>query len=144
MEKLKRSKPSEPVKLKIKKGDTVEVISGKDKAASGQTPKRGVVLAAYPKENKILVQGVNIIIKHQKERTARTASPENPGQPQTIPGERLEREAPLFVSKVMLVCPNCQLPTRVGYAFKEGTEKLSRRKYRVCKHPECGKAIDQI
>jgi len=144
MEKLKRSKPLEPVKLKIKKGDTVEVISGKDRAASGQPPKRGIVLAAYPKENKVLVQGVNIMIKHQKERTVRTVNPDNPAQPTTIPGERVERETPLFVAKVMLVCPNCQRPTRVGYAFKEGTEKLSHRKYRVCKHPDCAKAIDQI
>lgn len=143
MEKLKLSKPTEPIKLKIKKGDLVEVISGKDKAASGQPRKRGKVLAAYPKENKVLVEGVNIIVKHQKERTARHVDPENPTQPTVIPGERVEREAPLFVAKVMLVCPNCDRPTRVGYAFREGTEKLSRRKYRVCKHADCGKAIDQ-
>lgn len=138
MQKLKRSKPTEPVKLKVKKGDTVEVISGKDKT------KRGEIIAAYPKENKVLVQGVNIMIKHQKERTIARPNAENPGQPQTIPGDRVEKEAPLFVSKVMLVCPSCQRPTRVGYAFKEGTEKLSHRKYRVCKHSDCAKAIDQI
>ncbi len=142
MPKLKKSTPLEPVKLKIKKGDTVEVISGKDKASSGQPPKRGEVLAAYPKENKVLVKGVNMIIKHQKERPSSRPSLNN-ATPPPIPGGRIEKENPLFVAKVMLVCPNCQRPTRVGYAFREGQEKLSRRKYRVCKHPDCAKAIDQ-
>ena len=144
MPRLKKSTPLEPVKLKIKKGDIVEVITGKDKAASGQPPKRGEVLAAFPKENKVLVKGINIIIKHQKERTSSKPSANGMQQPETIPGGRIEKETPLFVAKVMLVCPSCQRPTRVGYAFKEGAEKLSRRKYRVCKHPDCAKAIDQI
>ena len=144
MPKLKKSKPLEPVKLKIKKGDTVEVISGKDKSASGQPPKRGTVLAAYPKENKVLVEGINVLIKHQKEKPINRPGATNAAQNQSIPGGRIEKESPLFVAKVMLVCPSCQRPTRVGYAFKEGEGKLSSRKYRVCKHPDCAKAIDQI
>ncbi|HZP83610.1 MAG TPA: 50S ribosomal protein L24 [Chthonomonadaceae bacterium] len=134
MEKLKRSKPAEPVKLKIKKGDTVEIISGKDKG------KRGEILAAYPKENKVKVRGANMIIRHQKDRPSRR--PGAAGVNQVQKGGRIEKEAPLFAAKVMLVCPQCGRPTRVGYAFKEGTEKLSRRKFRVCKHPDCGKPID--
>lgn len=143
MPRLKKSIPLEPVKLKIKKGDTVEVISGKDKSASGQPPKRGEVLAAYPKENKVLVKDVNKIIKHQKEKPLNRPG-SNAAQPQSIPGGRIEKETPIFAAKVMLVCPSCQRPTRVGYAFKEGTEKLSRRKYRVCKHSDCAKPIDNI
>ena len=144
MQKLKRSKPLEPVKLKIKKGDTVQVISGKDKAASGQPPMRGEVLAAYPKENKVLVKGVNIVIKHQKEKPINRPGAANAGQQQSIPGGRIEKETPLFVAKVMLVCPSCERPTRVGYAFNEGEGKLSHRKYRVCKHPDCAKPIDKV
>ncbi len=134
MRKLKLSKPEEPVKLKIKKGDTVEVISGKDKG------KRGEILAAYPKENKVLVKGANIVIRHTKDRPSNRAGAAGINQMQK--GGRLEKEAPLFASKVMLVCPACGRPTRVGHDFKEGTEKLSRRKFRVCKHPDCHKPID--
>ncbi|HZT43491.1 MAG TPA: 50S ribosomal protein L24 [Chthonomonadaceae bacterium] len=130
----KRSTPKEPVKLKVKKGDTVEVISGKDKG------KRGQVLTAYPKENKVTVQGANMIVRHTKDRPSNRPGAE--GINRIIKGGRVEKEAPLFASKVMVVCPSCHRPTRVGYAYREGTDKPSRRKYRVCKHPDCGKAID--
>jgi large subunit ribosomal protein L24 len=134
MARLKRSKPEEPVKLKLRKGDTVEVISGKDAG------KRGEILAAYPKENKVLVKGVNTIVKHQKDKPS--SKPGAAGANQVIKGGRIEKESPLFAAKVMVVCPSCQRPTRVGYAYHEGEEKLSRRKYRVCKHPDCGKPIE--
>ncbi len=130
----KPSLPYEPIKLKVKKGDTVQVISGKDKG------NRGTVLTASPKENRVVVQGLNIMIKHQKDRPS--SRPSSTGANQVIKGGRIEKEAPLNASKVMLVCPTCNRPTRVGYAFREGTEKLSRRKYRVCKHSDCGKAIN--
>ncbi|MBC7529213.1 MAG: 50S ribosomal protein L24 [Chthonomonadaceae bacterium] len=133
---VKRSKPTEPVKLKVKKGDTVQVISGKDKG------KKGIILEAMPKENKIIVEGANIRIKHRKDR--QTARPDASGANAVISGGRIEEPAPLFVAKVMLVCPACSRPTRVGYAYREGEEKLSRRKYRVCKHADCGKAIDKV
>lgn len=136
MPRLKRAVPLEPVKLKVKKGDTVEVIAGKDKG------KRGEILQAFPKLNKVLVKGANILIKHQKDKPSN--KPGAAGQNQVLKGGRIERESPLYCAKVMLVCPNCQRPTRVGYAFKEGDEKLSRRKYRVCKHPDCAKPIDAI
>jgi large subunit ribosomal protein L24 len=134
MPRLKRAIPLEPVKLKIKKGDTVEVIAGKDKG------KRGVILAAFPKLNKVTVEGANKLTRHRKDRPNR--SPGAAGANQIIKGGRIEEETPLHAAKVMLVCPNCQKPTRVGYAYREGGEKLSRRKYRVCKHPDCGKSID--
>jgi large subunit ribosomal protein L24 len=136
MPRLKRAVPEEPVKLKVKKGDTVEVIAGKDKG------KRGEILQAYPKLNKVKVKGANMLTRHRKDRASRGVAAA--GANQMIKGGRIEEESPLYVAKVMLVCPNCQRPTRVGYAYKEGTEKLSRRKYRVCKHPDCAKAIDTI
>lgn len=127
--KLKRGEYE--AKLRIKKGDEVMVIAGKDKG------KTGKILRAFPKTNKVLVEGVNIIIKHQKARqTGR------PGAQQMQEGGRIEKPAPLFVPKVMLVCPSCHRPTRVGYDYLEGEGKLSSRKIRVCKHPDCAKRID--
>jgi large subunit ribosomal protein L24 len=130
----KPSKPEEPVKLKVKKGDLVEVISGKDKG------KQGEILHAFPKENKVVVKGANMMVKHTKDRPSR--KPGTSGANNVIKGGRVEKEAPLFASKVMVVCPSCKRPTRVGYDYKEGDEKLSRRKFRKCKHPDCGKSID--
>lgn len=134
MPRLKRSAPTEPVKLKVKKGDLVEVISGKDRG------KRGEVLTALPKENKVVVQGANMMTKHVKDRPMRNPGA-NPNK-NVIKGGRIEKEAPLFTAKVMVVCPACKRPTRVGYDYHEGEEKLSRRKFRKCKHPDCGKSID--
>jgi len=134
MPKLKRAIPLEPVKLKIKKGDTVEVIAGKDKG------KQGKILAAFPKLNQVTVEKCNMLTRHRKDRPNRNAGAT--GVNQVIKGGRIEEERPLHAAKVMLVCPNCNRPTRVGYAFREGGEKLSHRKYRVCKHPDCGKSID--
>ena len=130
-----KKKPGEyEVKLRIKKGDEVMVIAGKDKG------KTGKILHAYPKTNKVLVDGVNIVVKHQKAR--QTGRPGRSGAQQIQEGGRIHKPTPLFAPKVMLVCPQCHRPTRVGYEFHDGEEKLSRRKYRVCKHPDCGKAID--
>ena len=127
--KLKRGEYE--AKLRIKKGDEVMVIAGKDKG------KTGKIIRAFPKTNKVLVEGVNIIIKHQKARQSG-----RPGAQQVQEGGRIEKPAPLFVPKVMLMCPNCHRPTRVGYVYNEGEIKLSSRKFRVCKHPDCAKRID--
>ena len=95
MARLKPSKPLEPVKLKVKKGDTVEIISGKDKG------KRGKVLQAMPKDNKVLVEDANKIIRHTKDRPNRNPGA-NPAD-NVIKGGRIEKESPLFVAKVMVV-----------------------------------------
>lgn len=95
--------------MKIKKGDTVLVIKGKDK---GKVAK---VLRGFPKENKILVEKINIKKKHQRPRRS--------GEK----GQIIERPAPLFISKVKLVCPKCKKPTRVGYRL------TANRKIRICK-----------
>jgi len=130
-----RRKPGEyPAKLRIKKGDEVMVIAGKDRG------KTGKVIRALPKVNKVIVEGVNIVIKHQKAR--QTGRPGRTGVQNIQEGGRIEKPAPLFVPKVMLVCPQCHRPTRVGYLYREGPEKPSARKYRVCKHPDCAKPID--
>ena len=106
--------------VKIKSGDTVEVIQGDDWGV------RGTVRIANPKTNRIVVEGVNIVIKHQRPIPA--------GRQQTQ-GGRIEIEAPIDVSNVMLVCPSCQERARVGYAYIDGGRKM-----RVCK--KCKAQID--
>ncbi|ELK20894.1 50S ribosomal protein L24 [Anoxybacillus flavithermus TNO-09.006] len=88
--------------MHVKKGDKVQVISGKDKG------KQGVILAAFPKKNRVLVEGVNIIKKHVKPSQA---------NPQ---GGIISQEAPIHVSNVMPLDPKTGLPTRVGYKVVDG------------------------
>jgi large subunit ribosomal protein L24 len=93
--KAARTKPvPQAMKMHVTKGDTVQVISGDDKG------KRGTVLRTYPKRGRVVVQGVNIIKKHQR------AS-------QTSEAGIIEREAPIYVSKVMLIDPKTNEPTRI-------------------------------
>ena len=130
-----KKKPGEyEVKLRIKKGDEVQVINGKDKG------KTGKILHAFPKTNKVLVEGVNMITKHQKARQSGRAGASGVANIQQ--GGRIHKPSPMFAPKVMLVCPHCHRPTRIGYDYQEGEGKLASRKYRVCKHPDCAKRID--
>jgi large subunit ribosomal protein L24 len=101
-----------PKKMHVKKGDTVEIISGKDKS------KRGKVLAAYPSEGKIIVEGVNLLTKHKKARGANQQ------------GGIIHQEGPIYSSKAMLVCKKCNKPTRVGHKILEDGTKV--RVCRVC------------
>ncbi len=111
-------------KLNVKKGDTVVVISGKDKG------KQGKILVSYPDKDRVVVQNANMITKHVKPRR------------QGEPGGRIEKEGPIHVSNVKLVCPKCGKATRVGHEIKEveisGVKK--KKSVRVCK--ECGAQID--
>lgn len=106
--------------MKIKSGDTIEVIRGDDWGV------RGTVRVTNPRKRKVIVEGINIVIKHQR--------PVPAGRQQTQ-GGRIEIEAPIDVSDVMLVCPSCQERTRVGYTRIEGGSKM-----RVCK--KCSAQID--
>jgi large subunit ribosomal protein L24 len=130
--KLKRGEYE--AKLRIRKGDRVQVIAGKDKG------KAGKVLRAFPKTNKLLVEGVNMIVKHQKAR--QTGRQGATGVQEIQEGGRIQKPSPLFAPKVMLLCPHCNRPARVQYQFREGEGKLASRKYRVCHHQDCGKPID--
>ncbi len=91
--------------MKIKKGDQVEIIAGKD------TGKRGVVLSVFPESAKVVVQGTNMMKRHLRSK--------RDGEK----GQRIEKEAPLHISNVMLVCPHTGVPTRIGYKI-EGNEKM--------------------
>jgi len=105
---------------KIKKGDTVEVVSGNDRDL------RGVVQRVLTKSDRIVVAGVNKVKKHQR--------PMRAGRGQVQPGI-IEFEAPFHVSNVMLVCPRCDQRTRVGFSRLEDGHKV-----RVCK--QCDEVID--
>jgi len=95
--------------MKVKKGDTVLIITGKDK---GKTAK---ILKSLPKEGKVLVEGVNLKAKHSK--------PKRQGEK----GQIVRVPSPLDSSNVKFLCPKCQKVTRLGY------EVTKDRKYRVCK-----------
>jgi large subunit ribosomal protein L24 len=119
--------------MKIKKGDTVQMIAGKDRG------KQGRVIDAQPGKGRVVVENLNQIKRHQKPRPVRDAS--RMGGTQIIPGGIVERAAAVDVSNVMLVCPVCKQPTRVGHRFKE--EHGQTVKVRVCKNPDCGQEIDR-
>ena len=106
------------MKVKIRKGDTVEVISGRleDKG------KRGEVINVILDDRRVVVQGVNIRIKHQKQVQTQAGRNINPG--------RIQFEAPINISNVMLVCPKCSEPTRVG--VQRGEDGV----HRICKNCE--------
>jgi large subunit ribosomal protein L24 len=98
--------------MKIRKDDTVLVIAGKDRG------KKGKVRFAYPKKERVLVEGINFIKRHARAmRQVRQAG-------------IIEREAPIHVSDVMLLCSKCNHPTRVAFRFLESGKKV--RSCRLC------------
>lgn len=105
----------------VHKGDEVLVLSGKD------VSKRGKVLEAIPGKDKVIVEGINIVKRHQKARG---------GTIQQQQAGIIEKPAPMWASKVMVICPNCDKPTRVGYQIREDGTKV-----RWCKR--CNTAIDE-
>jgi large subunit ribosomal protein L24 len=120
-------------KLKIKKGDLVEVISGKDRG------KQGRVIEARPGENRVVVENLNIIKRHMRPRAMKDAS--RMGSPQVVPGGIIEKAAPLDASNVMIVCPVCNKATRVGVKTVERHGEM--HKVRVCRREGCGQEIDK-
>ncbi|HHU06288.1 MAG TPA: 50S ribosomal protein L24 [Clostridiales bacterium] len=102
--------------MHVKKDDLVVVLSGKDKG------KKGKVLAAFPNDGKLIVEGVNVASRHQKPRK------------QGEEGGIIKKETPIYASKVMRVCPKCSQPTRVAHKILEDGTKT-----RVCK--KCGASI---
>ena len=104
-------------KLHVKKGDTVVVLSGKDKG------KQGKIISAMPKKGMVVVEGTNKVKRHTKP---------NMKAPQ---GGILDKEMPLNSCKVMLICPACNKPTRIAHKLVDG------KNARVCK--KCGEVVDQ-
>ena len=101
--------------MKIKKGDTVQVIAGKDLG------KVGEVTRVIPETDKVIVDGVNVAKRHQRATNA------------TMQGGIIDKDMPLHISNVAIVCSSCDKPTRIGYRFDGDT------KVRVCR--KCGKDL---
>jgi large subunit ribosomal protein L24 len=99
--------------MKIRKGDRVQVLAGKDRG------KTGTVTFAYPATGKVVVDGLNVAKKHQKPTRA------------TMQGGIIDKEMPMPVANVAIVCPSCGKPTRVGHRFEPDGSKV-----RVCR--KCG------
>ena len=97
--------------LHVKTGDTVKVISGRSKGGKGK------VVAVSPKEGKVIIEGVNMVSKHVK--------PKRQGES----GGIVKTEGAMYACKVMVVCPKCNKPTRVGHSVDKDGNKV-----RVCKH----------
>lgn len=102
--------------MKVKKNDNVVVLTGKDKK------KTGKVIAVMPKDNKVVVEGVNVQFKSKKARSAQETS------------QIIKKEGPIDVSNVLVICPVCNKATRVAHAEVEG------KKVRTCK--KCGASLD--
>ncbi|MDD4179092.1 MAG: 50S ribosomal protein L24 [Candidatus Margulisbacteria bacterium] len=103
--------------MKLKKGDLVITLSGKDKG------KKGKIIAVFPDKDKVTVEAVNVAKKHQKPS-------------RNFQGGIIEKPLPLFASKVKLVCPRCSEPTRIG------SKIVGEKKVRVCQ--ECSEIIDKV
>ena len=119
--------------MKIRKGDLVQVISGKDRG------KQGRIIEALPRERRVIVENLNVVKKHQRPRAMRDSS--RRGQQQIQPGGVFEVAAPIPAANVMVVCPVCNRATRVGYEFREA--KDGQVKVRVCKRADCGEVLDR-
>ena len=104
------------VKLHVKKGDTVQILAGKDKG------KQGKIISAMPKDGKVIVEGINKVKRHNKPSLK-------------VPnGGIVPKEMPLHACKVQLVCPACNKPTRIAHKVLNG------KNARVCK--KCGEVIE--
>jgi len=102
-----------PARMKIRKGDRVRVLTGKDRG------KEGTVMRALPREGKVIVDGVNVVKKHQ----APTRS--------TQQGGIIDKDMPVPVANVAVICPSCGKPTRIGYKFDASGTKI-----RICRKCE--------
>ncbi|MGH3005957.1 MAG: 50S ribosomal protein L24 [Gaiellaceae bacterium] len=119
--------------MKIKKGDLVQVLSGKDRG------KQGRIIEADPQKRRVIVENLNVVKKHRRPRPMKDSS--RMGQTQIQPGGVFDISAPLDVSNVMVVCPTCNRATRVGHELRES--KGRQVKMRVCKRADCGEVLDR-
>jgi len=108
--------------MKIKKNDKIQIVKGKDAGKSGK------VLQVFIKENRVSVEGLNLLVKHLRPRK------------QGEKGQKIEFPAAINASNVMLVCPKCSKPTRVGYKIIETGDNKKKKKTRYCR--KCNQAIE--
>jgi large subunit ribosomal protein L24 len=120
-------------KMKVKKGDLVHMIKGKDRG------KQGRVIDARPGERRVVVENLNTVKRHTKPRPMRDSS--RMGGTQMTPGGVITKAAPVPVDNVMVVCPTCNRPTRIGMKMKDLKDRHAH--VRVCKRADCGEEIDK-
>ncbi len=119
--------------MKVRQGDTVQVLSGKDRG------KQGRVIESRPKERRLIVENLNVVKRHTRPRPIRDAN--RMGGAQMTAGGVIEKPAPVAISNVMLVCPTCGRPTRIGTKLKDTPHGQVR--VRVCKRADCNEEIDR-
>ena len=120
---IAKKKPAEPVRIELKKEDTVKVLSGRDRGKTGR------VLQINRDTGKVLVEHVMMIKRHTR-----------PNPAKQIKGGIAERESPINASNVMVVCPQCHKATRIGHHVDAVAGGKSRRT-RVCR--KCGATLDR-
>jgi large subunit ribosomal protein L24 len=103
--------------MKLRKGDRVKVLTGKDRGDEGE------IMRVLPKDNRVIVEGVNVAKKHQRALRA------------TMQAGIIDKDMPMPASNVALICPNCG-PTRIGYRFDESAAGKTAKKVRICR--KCG------
>lgn len=111
--------------MKLKKGDKVEMLTGKDKS------KTGKILQVFAEKERVVVEGLNLLVKNTR--------PKKQGEK----GQQVQFPASVHLSNVMLICPNCGERTRVAYKLSEakaGEAKLKSKKFRQCR--KCHQAIE--
>ena len=119
--------------MRVRKGDMVQILSGKDRG------KQGRVLEAHPSDRQVIVENLNVVKRHTRPRPVKNTS--RMGGPQVEPGGVITKPAALPVANVMVVCPVCKRPTRVGVNVKESKGETIR--VRVCKRDDCRQEIDK-
>ena len=121
-----RRKKHEPgvFKAHVKKGDLVRILTGR--SAGGQ----GRILSVLPRTERAVVEGQNLVTRHQRARGGQRVTAEQQSG-------RIEKPAPVHISNLMVVCPQCNRPTRIGHREEEG------RSVRVCKQAGCGEVLDR-
>ncbi len=103
--------------MKLRKGDRVRVLTGKDRGDEGE------IMRVLPKEDRVIVEGVNVAKKHQRALRA------------TMQAGIIDKDMPMPASNVALICPNCG-PTRIGYRFDDSAPGTAAKKVRICR--KCG------
>jgi large subunit ribosomal protein L24 len=119
--------------MKVRKGDLVQMLSGKDRG------KQGRVIEARPRERRVIVENLNTVKRHTRPKPLTESS--RMGGTQMTPGGVIEKPSAVPISNVMLVCPTCNRPTRVGMTPKE--VKGRELRVRVCKRADCLQEIDK-
>jgi large subunit ribosomal protein L24 len=119
--------------MKIRKGDLVQILSGKDRG------KQGRVLEARPRDRTVIVENLNLVKRHTRPKPIKDSS--RMGGPQVVPGGIIEKPSAVNVSNVMIVCPTCKRPTRIGTSSKEF--KGEHIHTRSCKRADCGQELDK-